>query len=242
LNLNLTSASLLATSNNTAETYNNHNQISHNLHRPKGKGEKTYPPGSKPHSPREKERKNIIHLYLHHQPTTRPPNTNKMATTSENPIVFFDLTLGGEPLGRIKMLLYADAVPRTAENFRQFCTGETKNHLGRPQGYKGSKFHRVIKDFMIQGGDFINGDGTGSATVYGTREFKDEAEGLRKRHDEAGVLSMAVSLFCFILFSCSHSGLAFPCAFSPWESGHDGLFSPVIASRQTHWLGHFSRT
>ena len=69
-----------------------------------------------------------------------PPKTQhhkeqqKMSTsTTENPIVFFDLTLGGEPLGRIKMQLYADAVPRTAENFRQFCTGETKNHLGRPQ-------------------------------------------------------------------------------------------------------------
>lgn len=128
-----------------------------------------------------------------------------MATPSEtsNPIVFFDLTLGGEPLGRIKMQLYADTVPRTAENFRQFCTGETKNHLGRPQGYKGAKFHRVIKDFMIQGGDFINGDGTGSATIYGMREFKDEQEGLRGvrgRHDEAGVLSMAVSNF--LLDSC----------------------------------------
>ncbi|KAM0708931.1 hypothetical protein Q7P35_002967 [Cladosporium inversicolor] len=116
-----------------------------------------------------------------------------MSTTTENPIVFFDLTLGGEPLGRIKMQLYADTVPRTAENFRQFCTGETKNHLGRPQGYKGSKFHRVIKDFMIQGGDFINGDGTGSASIYGTREFRDEPEGLRRRHEEAGVLSMANS-------------------------------------------------
>jgi hypothetical protein len=126
-------------------------------------------------------------------------------TTAENPIVFFDLTLGGEPLGRIKMQLHADAVPRTAENFRQFCTGETKNHLGRPQGYKGCKFHRVIKDFMIQGGDFVNGDGTGSASIYGTREFGDEAEGLRRRHDEAGVLSMAVSLrilfFFFFLLS-----------------------------------------
>jgi peptidyl-prolyl isomerase H (cyclophilin H) len=125
-----------------------------------------------------------------------------MAAPTENPIVFFDITLGGEALGRIKMQLYADSVPRTAENFRQFCTGETKNHLGRPQGYKGSKFHRVIKDFMIQGGDFINGDGTGSATVYGTREFKDEQEGLRRRHDEAGVLSMAVSLD-FLLGSIS---------------------------------------
>lgn len=109
-----------------------------------------------------------------------------------NPIVFFDITLGGEALGRIKMQLYADTVPRTAENFRQFCTGETKNHLGRPQGYKSCRFHRVIKDFMIQGGDFINGDGTGSASIYGTRAFADE--GFGKRHEEAGVLSMAV---CF---------------------------------------------
>ena len=112
------------------------------------------------------------------------------APPQENPIVFFDLTLGGEPLGRIKFLLYADTVPRTAENFRQFCTGETKNHLGRPQGYKGSRFHRVIRDFMVQGGDFINGDGSGSASIYGTRSFADEKFAFR--HDEAGVLSMAV--------------------------------------------------
>lgn len=120
-------------------------------------------------------------------------------TPTTNPTVFFDITLGGEPLGRIKMQLYADTVPRTAENFRQFCTGETKNHLGRPQGYKACKFHRVIKDFMIQGGDFINGDGTGSASIYGTRAFADE--GFGKRHEEAGVLSMAVcSSFSFLIF------------------------------------------
>ncbi|KKY25992.1 hypothetical protein UCRPC4_g01574 [Phaeomoniella chlamydospora] len=118
-----------------------------------------------------------------------------MATPSNddgaNPIVFFDLTLGGEPLGRIKMLLYKDVVPRTAENFRQFCTGETKNHLGRPQGYKGSKFHRVIKDFMIQGGDFLNGNGTGSTSIYGTSNFADENFTLK--HTEPGLLSMANS-------------------------------------------------
>ncbi|KAK6438457.1 Vacuolar protein sorting-associated protein 8 [Oleoguttula sp. CCFEE 5521] len=112
-------------------------------------------------------------------------------TTTENPIVFFDTSLGGEPLGRIKIQLFADAVPRTAENFRQFCTGETKNHLGRPIGYKGCKFHRVIKDFMIQGGDFINGDGTGSATIYGVKKFADE--NFKYRHEEAGLLSMANS-------------------------------------------------
>jgi len=114
-------------------------------------------------------------------------------TTTENPTVFFDIALGGEPLGRVKFQLYADTVPRTAENFRQFCTGETRNHLGRPQGYKGCKFHRVIKDFMIQGGDFINGDGSGSASIYGTRSFADE--NFRFRHEEAGLLSMAVCWF-----------------------------------------------
>jgi peptidyl-prolyl isomerase H (cyclophilin H) len=145
---------------------------------------------------KEKKRKKIRGLQLLKTPTAhkRKPlfphhhqKRAKMATITENPTVFFDITLGGEPLGRIKMLLYADKVPRTAENFRQFCTGETKNHLGRPQGYKNCRFHRVIRDF-------INGDGTGSATVYGTREFADEKAGLELRHDEVGVLSMAVCL------------------------------------------------
>ncbi|KAK7545631.1 putative peptidyl-prolyl cis-trans isomerase [Phyllosticta citricarpa] len=109
----------------------------------------------------------------------------------ENPIVFFDVSLGGEPLGRIKMELFKDVVPRTAENFRQFCTGENKNGLGRPQGYKGCKFHRVIKEFMIQGGDFLNGDGTGSTCIYGSRSFADE--NFQLKHDSPGLLSMANS-------------------------------------------------
>ncbi|EOD44597.1 putative peptidyl-prolyl cis-trans isomerase protein [Neofusicoccum parvum UCRNP2] len=109
----------------------------------------------------------------------------------DNPVVFFDMTLGGEPLGRVKMELFKDVVPRTAENFRQFCTGETKNAHGRPQGYKGCKFHRVIKEFMIQGGDFLNGDGTGSTCIYGTRAFADE--NFQLKHDSEGLLSMANS-------------------------------------------------
>ncbi|KAM7207717.1 peptidyl-prolyl cis-trans isomerase [Naviculisporaceae sp. PSN 640] len=110
---------------------------------------------------------------------------------SGNPLVFFDITLGGEPLGRITFELFKDVVPKTAENFRQFCTGESKNHLGRPQGYKGSKFHRIIPNFMCQGGDFINGDGTGSASVYGTSKFADE--NFQLKHDQPGLLSMANS-------------------------------------------------
>ncbi|ESZ91211.1 peptidyl-prolyl cis-trans isomerase [Sclerotinia borealis F-4128] len=108
---------------------------------------------------------------------------------SGNPLVFFDITVGGEPLGRIQFELFADVVPKTAENFRQFCTGETKNHLGRPQGYKGSKFHRIIKDFMCQGGDFQNGDGTGSTCIYGLSKFDDE--NFTYKHTEPGLLSMA---------------------------------------------------
>jgi peptidyl-prolyl isomerase H (cyclophilin H) len=114
-----------------------------------------------------------------------------MAAPEPNPVVFFDVTLGGESLGRIKMELFADITPKTAENFRQFCTGETKNHMGRPQGYKNCRFHRVIKDFMIQGGDFLNGDGTGSTSIYGTKSFADE--NFTVKHDREGLLSMAVS-------------------------------------------------
>ena len=130
-------------------------------------------------------------IHSRRRQTRRSISSPKM-TTGTNPIVFFDITLGGEPLGTIKFELFADQVPRTAENFRQFCTGETKSPLGRPQGYKGCRFHRVIKDFMLQGGDFMNGDGTGSTCIYGTQSFADE--NFTRRHDVAGLLSMAVSL------------------------------------------------
>lgn len=83
--------------------------------------------------------------------------------------------------------------PRTCENFRQFCTGEYTDPVTRaPLGYKNSTFHRVMKEFMIQGGDFINNDGTGKMCIYGTTTFADENLGMHK-HDRPGVLSMANS-------------------------------------------------
>ncbi|XP_953671.1 cyclophilin, putative [Theileria annulata] len=127
-----------------------------------------------------------------------PPYLSHLLTNPENPVVFMDISLGSQFLGRLKIELFADKVPKTCENFRKFCTGEHKQNMV-PVGYKGTKFSKVIKDYMVQvpmiicieclqGGDFVKGDGTGCISIYGSC-FDDE--NFTVKHDKLGVVSMS---------------------------------------------------
>ena len=136
------------------------------------------------------------------------------------PVVFFDVAIGGKPAGRIEMTLRSDVCPKTAENFRCLCTGEKgMGKSGKPLSYKGCVFHRVIPEFMLQGGDFTRGNGTGGESIYGMK-FADES--FKLRHEEPGCLSMANA-------GPNTNGSQFfittvPC---PWLDGHHVVFGKV---------------
>lgn len=110
----------------------------------------------------------------------------------KNPQVFLDVGIEGYKVDRIVIELFADVVPRTAENFRALCTGEKgiAKSSGKPLHYKDTSFHRIITGFMAQGGDFSHGNGTGGESIYGGK-FKDE--NFKRFHDGPGILSMANS-------------------------------------------------
>uniref|UniRef100_A0A7S3LAD5 Peptidyl-prolyl cis-trans isomerase n=1 Tax=Amphora coffeiformis TaxID=265554 RepID=A0A7S3LAD5_9STRA len=130
--------------------------------------------------------------------------------SSERPVVFFDISIGGSPKGRIEIELRADVVPITAENFRCLCTGEKGvGRSGKILHFKGCQFHRVIPGFMAQGGDFTRNNGTGGESIYGAK-FPDENFELPH---EPGALSMANSgpdtnssqfFFVFSKQACGH--------------------------------------
>jgi len=108
-----------------------------------------------------------------------------------NPKVFFDIEVGGDQTGRIVFELFKSIVPRTAENFRALCAGDQGvAKSGQPLHFKGCTFHRIIKNFMVQGGDFTRHNGTGGESIYGEK-FPDE--NFKLKHDRPGLLSMANS-------------------------------------------------
>merc|ERR1740139_2019716 len=146
-------------------------------------------------------------------------SADTLATVTQK--VFFDVEIEGEKTGRITMGLYGDVVPKTAANFGTLCDGSAGvGNSGKPLHFKGSSFHRLIPQFMAQGGDFTAGNGTGGESIYGNK-FNDENFDLK--HTKPYLLSMANS-------GANTNGSQFFITFkeTPWLNGKHVVYGEVI--------------